>query len=391
MQINSVFRQSFHHSSLLLFFSIESSVQYSRDSLLRYLTGQTKGLVYFLPSPLLLASICPLNDNKLDESYSQIVRILLDSKLVDIDGLNHNSLTRNTIEYFSRHKYANLTCTKTYPYIFYQCDALFTSTQRMNASRISNISDDRPMISKLIYFLTVLNQRTLFSQMKYFDQYLLHDLLELHENEIEKIFDTKLNFTHFLTSSILRHEQINELTVRILIRYFLQNENQQFEIDVHYFFIDSYIDQFVDAYVSLFHTPILVAVQNRCLPIVETLFSNISSTKTTHWGILNNYEIETCLDQLFSRREKISFDDFKKFLSIISNISIDDHIIQQRIFVHTLVTCIRMDAKTEYEYLIENYAKIFYDSCFNYSTDIRHNILAYCVVRCFVFTLQKKI
>lgn len=245
---------------------------------------------------------------------------------------------------------------------------------------MSTLSDDGNIISKIIYFITILNQRSLFLRYEYFDQYLLRDLLDLHSHQIEQAFGNKLVFNQYIKGTILDKEQINELSYRIFIRYHLQNHDEPIEIDVNFYFIDSYIDQFADTYISLFHTPITMAIQNGCLSMVDILLSNISLDKNQTWGILANYELETCVDQLFTRRGKTTFDMFTKCCSSVANIHSDEYIIQQRIFVHTLATCIKYNAKTEIEYLITNYAKIYYDSCEKYPTDIRHNILAYCVV-----------
>jgi hypothetical protein len=53
----------------------------------------------------------------------------------------------------------------------------------------------------------------------------------------------------------------------------------------------------------------------------------------------------------------------------------------QRIFVHGFACCVRRNAKIELDYLIKNHALIYYDSCRTKPSDIRHNILTYCVVR----------
>jgi hypothetical protein len=53
----------------------------------------------------------------------------------------------------------------------------------------------------------------------------------------------------------------------------------------------------------------------------------------------------------------------------------------QRTFVHAFACCIRRNAKIELDYLIKNHALIYYDSCRTKPSDIRHNILTYCVVR----------
>lgn len=50
-------------------------------------------------------------------------------------------------------------------------------------------------------------------------------------------------------------------------------------------------------------------------------------------------------------------------------------------FVHGFACCVRRNAKIELDYLIKNYAMIYYDSCRNKPSDIRHNVLTYCVVR----------
>jgi hypothetical protein len=284
------------------------------------------------------------------------------------------------LDYFSRHKYANFTRTNFIPYIYYQCDALFTSSTKENLNRISQFSDDGRTTSKLVYFITILNQRSLFSRYEQFDQYLLRHLLHLHSHQIEQAFGYKIILNQYTKGNVLEQEQINDLTFRILIRYHTQHEHDSIEINMNFYFIDSYIDQFADTYISLFHTPITMAIQNSSLDIVEILLSNISFHKNTNWGLLANYELETCVDQLFSRRGKITFEKFTEFCLSIAKIQPDESIIQQRIFVHALATCIKYNAKIELEHLISNYAKIYYDSCIKYPTDIRHNILAYCVV-----------
>ncbi|CAF3681673.1 unnamed protein product [Adineta steineri] len=360
---------------------LEASMQFSRDILLRSLIEQGKGTVYFIPSPLLLASACPLNGKQYKQAYDDVVQHLLNSNLVNIDGLNHDSLTKNTIEYFSRHKYADFTSTKSIPYIYYQCNALFTSSSIGNQSRMSEMSEDGHSMFKIVYFITILTQRSLFSRYENFDQYLLRDLLQLHSHQLEKAFGEKITYNQYTKGRILEQEQINELTFRLLIRYNIHQEENSFEIDINYFFNDSYSDQFADTYISLFHTPITMAIQNGCLSIAEILLSNISLNTNTHWGTLAMYELETCVDQLFTRRGKITFDMFTTFCTSIANIHSDEAIIQQRIFVHALATCIKYKAKTELEHLINNYANIYYDSCEKYPSDIRHNILSYCVVR----------
>ncbi|CAF0838547.1 unnamed protein product [Adineta ricciae] len=360
---------------------LETSVQFSRDLLLRSLIEQTKGLVYFIPSPLLLASACPLSGENYKESYHEICQHLLESKLVDIDGLNHESLTKNALEYFNRHKYVNFVRTSSTPYIYYECDALFTSSLPGNKSRTSQMSDDGQTTQKLVYFITILNQRSLFSHYENFDQYLLRDLLQLHSRQIEKAFGEKIYLNNYVKGHILEEEQLNDLTSRLLMRYHILQDHEPIEIDVNYYFIDSYADQFADTYISLFHTPTTMTIQNGCLSIFELLLSKISLNQRTTWGLLATYELETCVDQLFTRRGKITFDMFTKFCSSIANISPHETVLKQRIFVHALATCIKYNAKIELEHLINDYAQIYYDSCEKYPVDIRHNILAYCVVR----------
>ena len=367
-------------SHLKIYFFIESSTQYPRDLLLRSLVEQAKGLVYFIPSPLLLASACPLNGEEYKQSYCQIVQYLLESKLVDIDGLNHSSLTKNILDYFARHKYANFIRTNTMPYVYYQCDALFTSSIRHNPSRVSQFTDDGQTAFKLVYFLTILNQRSLFLRYEYFDQYLLRHLLDLHSHSIEHTLGRKISLTYYTKGIVITEEKINDLTCHLLVRYRLHIEHDSIEIDIHFYFIHSYINQFADTYFTLFHTPMTMAIQNNSFEMMEILLANITYDQSTIWGSLGNYELETCANQLFTRRGHIPLEKFTKFCSLIANIRSEESTIQQRIFVHALVTCIKYNAKIPLEHLISNYAQIYYDSCSTHPTDIRHNVLAYCVV-----------
>lgn len=95
-----------------------------------------------IPSPLLLASACPLNNDQHKTSYPKIVENLLNFKLLEIDGLNHESLTKIAIDYFSRHQYANFTRTTSMQCIYYQCNALFTAVLPIDKNRISQTIED---------------------------------------------------------------------------------------------------------------------------------------------------------------------------------------------------------------------------------------------------------
>lgn len=366
------------------FFALELSFQFSRDVLLRSLIEQDKGLVSFIPSPLHLASACPLHG----EDYQEIVERLLQSNLTDIDGLNHRSLTQHALDYFSRRKYGKFTRTNSVPHIYYQCDALFTSraSTPVNESRVSQFSDDGQTISKIVYFLTVLNQRSFFTREENFDQHLLRHLLHAHSSQIERAFKTPLKVPAFTKGTLLEHEEINELTHRVLLRYHIDQDENQFQIDVNYFFIDSYLDQLADTYTSLFHTPITLIIQNGRLPMLETFLKKLSVSPSNSWGTWAMYELEICVDQLFTRRGKVTWEMFSELCAAIATIPPDQSVIQQRIFVHAFATCMKYNAKAELEHLITNYAQIFYHSCQQFPTDIRHNILAYCVVS---FTLEK--
>ena len=59
----------------------------------------------------------------------------------------------------------------------------------------------------------------------------------------------------------------------------------------------------------------------------------------------------------------------------------ENSILIQRIFVHAFASCVRHNAKIELDYLIKNHALIYFKSCRTKPSDIRHNILTYCVVR----------
>lgn len=346
---------------------------------------QDNRLVYFIPSPLLLASACPLNGEEYQDFYHQIIEDLLTSNLVDIDGLNHQILTKHTLDYFARHKYAHFLSTGSTPQIYYQCDALFTAissspSSSMHDARVSQMTDDGQTTFQLVYFITILNQRSLFSHHENFDQYLLQHLLRLHSPQIEKAFKTKYLFNQLSKGILLEHEQINQMTHRVLVRYETTQNHEFIQIDVNYFILDSYIDQFADTYVSFFHTPITMLMVNGSLSMIETLFSRISLFNSTFWGTSAMYELEMCVDHLFTRRGKTNFDLFMKWCSAMEKIHPDQSVIQQRMLVHAFATCVKHNAKVELEYLITTYARILYESCEQHPIDIRHNVLSYCVV-----------
>lgn len=85
----------------------------------------------------------------------------------------------------------------------------------------------------------------------------------------------------------------------------------------------------------------------------------------------NNYTTFLCLCTTLSRYYQVDGDPLME----------ENSAIIQRMFVHGFACCVRRNAKIELDFLIKNHALIYYDSCRMKPSDIRHNILTYCVVR----------
>ncbi|CAF0983580.1 unnamed protein product, partial [Didymodactylos carnosus] len=428
--------------------------QLSREKFLRKIAEQPKGIIYVVPSPLLLAAACVIQERTV--AYDDIVKILLQSNLIDYDGINHVSLTKNVCDYFSKSKYVNfnqatiyrdLDCKDVAETIYYKCDALFTTTTNIKDNDISNnlippsktvnnystpieattttqndsrllltapssedgtvttISEDGSLtnadITAQIYcFITVLLQRNIFMHFPNWDHHLLKNVLQLYSEQIQKIFHC---YPKALATQgqIIHSEKLNELTWKLIVSYEMMATSdhsepsgktfsyQLFQVSVEYYFILSYADLLADTYFTIYHTPLSIVVQNECLTMLDTLLHCFFTRRGfSRWGTLSIYELETCFDLLF--QSKKNFQTFSLLCSIIKryyqqtttdSFSDGNTSMIQRIFVYAFASCVKRNARMELDYLIRNFSLIYYDSCLHYPSDIRHNVLSYCVVR----------
>ncbi|CAF1432864.1 unnamed protein product [Adineta steineri] len=365
-----------------------------------------------IPSPLTLACLATCGERS---DYEDIVKILLESHLVEYDGLNHECILNHVLDYMHRKDYGSFQHVRVYrdtetegpsAFIFYQFDgfivnqdvkplsgALSGSSATLNTSKNdeSGGSDDGHALEVPISvrcFLTVLVLRDIFLQYPRWDFHLLRENIEDHFSELENALGCRPTIL-YPDGDIISSRKRSDVTWEVIVKYRLSSETgQSLFMQVDYYFFESFGDPFADALVNVYQTPFYISCMTDSTVMMDTIFDSFFKRRHLHcWGTIAHKHLEHCFDGVLQIKNNCT-----TFLSLCTALShyyqLDgDPFIEensatiQRIFVHAFACCVRRNAKIELDYLIKNHALIYYDSCRTKPSDIRHNILTYCVVR----------
>ncbi|CAF0909823.1 unnamed protein product [Adineta ricciae] len=365
-----------------------------------------------IPSPLILACLATCGERN---DYEEIVKILLDSHLVEYDGLNHECILNYVLDYMQRKDYASFQQVPIYrdtevegpsTYLFYQFDgfivnqdvkpltgALSGSSATLNTSKNDESagSEDGQQTETPISvrcFLTVLVLRDIFLQYPRWDFHLLRENIEEHFSELENALGCRPTIL-YPDGDIVSSRKRSDLTWEVIVKYRLSSDTgQSLYMQVDYYFFESFADPFADALANVYQTPFYISCMTDSTTMMNTIFDSFFKRRHLNcWGTVARKHLEHCFDGVLQIKNNCT-----TFLSLCATLSryyqLDgDPFIEensatiQRMFVHAFACCVRRNAKIELDYLIKNHALIYYDSCRTKPSDIRHNILTYCVVR----------
>ncbi|CAM4795629.1 unnamed protein product [Rotaria magnacalcarata] len=365
-----------------------------------------------IPSPLTLACLA-INGNIID--YEEIVKILLESHLVEFDGINHECILNHVVNYMHRKEYARFQCVQVYrdteiegpsTYVFYQFDGFIVnqdvkplssplsgSAATLNTSKndkSAESEDDRPSSAptSVRCLITVLVLRDTFLQYPRWDFHLLRENIEEHFSDLENALGCRPTIL-YPDGDIISSRKRSDATWEIIVKYRLSSETgESLYMQVDYYFFDAFGDPLADALANVYQTPFYISCMTDSTVMMNTIFDSFFQRRNLHrWGTIASKHLEHCFDGILQIKTNGT-----TFLSLCSTLN---HYYQldgdpfteensatiQRIFVHAFACCVRRNAKIELDYLIRNHALIYYDSCRTKPNDIRHNILTYCVVR----------
>ncbi|CAF1174445.1 unnamed protein product [Rotaria sp. Silwood1] len=365
-----------------------------------------------IPSPLILACIATCGEKA---DYEEIVKLLLESHLVEYDGLNHECILNRVHDYMLRKDYATFQHVQVYrdtetegpsSWVFYEFDgfivnqdvkpvsgALSGSSVTLNTSKNdeSAASDDGNQAEAPISircFLTVLVLRDIFLQYPRWDFHLLRENIEEHFSELENALGCRPTIL-YPDGDVISSRKRSDVTWEVKVKYRLSSETgQSLYMEVDYYFFESFGDPFADTFSNIYQTPFYLSCMTDSTVMMQTIFDSFFKRRNlAWWGTVAQRNLEHCFDGVLQIKNNCT-----TFLSLCTTLSryyqVDgDPFIEensasiQRIFVHAFACCVRRNAKIELDYLIKNHALIYYDSCRTKPSDIRHNILTYCVVR----------
>ncbi|CAF1087268.1 unnamed protein product [Rotaria sordida] len=365
-----------------------------------------------IPSPLILACLATCGD-KVD--YEDIVKILLESHLFEFDGLNHECILNHVLNYMHRKEYARFQSVQVYrdtetegpsAHIFYQFDGFIVnqdvkplSTGRSGSLATLNTSkndesaesdDDRQNIAtiRVRCLLTVLVLRDIFLQYPRWDFHLLRENIEEHFSDLENALGCRPTIL-YPDGDIISSRKRSDITWEVIVKYRLSSETgESLYMQVDYYFFESFGDPLADALANIYQTPFYISCMTDSTIMMNTIFESFFKRRNLQrWGTIAQKHLEHCFDGVLQIKNNCT-----TFLSLCATLNryyqMDgDPFIEensstiQRMFVHAFACCVRRNSKIELDYLIKNHALIYYDSCRTKPSDIRHNILTYCVVR----------
>ncbi|CAF2543649.1 unnamed protein product [Rotaria sp. Silwood2] len=365
-----------------------------------------------IPSPLILACLAACGEKN---NYEDIVKILLESHLFEFDGLNHESILNHVLNYMHRKDYAHFQCVQVYldteiegpsAYIFYQFDgfivnqdikpvsgALSSSSITLNTSKNDETAawdDDHQLVTPINVrcLLTVLVLRDIFIQYPRWDFHLLRENIDENFSDLENALGCRPTIL-YPDGEIISSRKCSDVTWEVIVKYRLSSETgETLYMQVDYYFFESFGDPLADALVNVYQTPFYISCMSDSTIMMSTIFDSFFKRRNLHrWGTIIEKHLENCFDGILQIKNNCTtFSSLCATLSHYYQLDGDPFLEEnsatiQRIFVHAFACCVRRNAKIGLDYLIKNHSLIYYDSCRTKPSDIRHNILTYCVVR----------
>ena len=215
-----------------------------------------------IPSPLILACLATCGDKS---DYEEIVKMLLESHLVEFDGINHECIFNRVLDSMHRKDYASFQHVQVYreteieepsAFIFYQFDGFIVnqdvkpvsgvlsgSSVTLNTSKNDESfgSDDghpHEVPISLRCFLTVLVLRDIFTQYPRWDFHLLRETIEEHFVELENALGCRPTIL-YPDGDIISSRKRSDVTWEVIVKYRLSSETgQSLYMQVDYYFFE---------------------------------------------------------------------------------------------------------------------------------------------------------
>ena len=277
-----------------------------------------------VPSPLTLACMATCADRS---DYDEIVRILLDSHLVEFDGLNHESILGQVLDFMHRKDYASFQHVQVYrdteiegpsAFVFYQFDgfivnqdvkplsgALSGSSATLNTSKNdeSGGSDDgHPTETPISVrcFLTVLVLRDIFLQYPRWDFHLLRETIEDHFSELETALGCRPTIL-YPDGEIISSRKRSDVTWEVNVKYRLSSETgQTLYMQVDYYFFETFGDPLADGFVNVYQTPFYISCMADSTVMMDLIFDSFFKRRNLHcWGTIAQKHLEHCFGTYF--------------------------------------------------------------------------------------------
>jgi hypothetical protein len=288
-----------------------------------------------IPSPLILACIATCGEKA---DYEEIVKLLLESHLVEFDGLNHEYILNRVLDYMQRKDYASFQHVQVYrdtenegpsAFIFYQFDgfivnqdvkpvsgALSNSSITLNTSNNDDSagSDDGHQTEKAISvrcFLTVLVLRDIFLQYPRWDFHLLRENIEEHFVELENALGCRPTIL-YPDGDVISSRKRSDVTWEVIVKYRLSSETgQSLYMQVDYYFFESFGDPFADAFANIYQSPFYIACMTDSTVMMDTIFDSFFKRRHLHcWGTVAQRHLEHCFgkeEKLFEKKNDFVF------------------------------------------------------------------------------------
>jgi hypothetical protein len=272
-----------------------------------------------IPSPLILACIATCGDKT---DYEDIVKLLLESHLVEFDGLNHKCILHHVRDYMHTNDYASFQHVQVYrdteiegpsAFIFYQFDgfivnqdvkpvsgAFSSSSITLNTSKYdeSGGSDDGHQSETPISvrcFLTVLVFRDIFLQYPRWDFHLLRENIEEHIVELENALGCRPTIL-YPDGDVISSRKRSDVTWEVIVKYRLSSESgQSLYMQVDYYFFESFGDPLADTLANVFQSPFYISCLTDSTVMMDTIFDSFFTRRNLHcWGTVAQKHLEHC-------------------------------------------------------------------------------------------------
>jgi hypothetical protein len=293
-----------------------------------------------IPSPLILACMATCADKS---DYEDIVRILLESHIVEYDGLNHESILNRVLDSMFIKDYASFQRVEVYrdteidgpsASIFYQFDgfivnhdiktmsgALSGSSVTINTSRNDESagSDDGHQTEVPISvrcFLTVLVLRDIFVQYPRWDFHLLRENIEEHFTELESALGCRPTIL-YPDGDIIFSRKRSDVTWEMIVKYRLCSETgQSLYMQVDYYFFESFGDPLADTLANVYQTPFYISCMADSTAMMATIFDSYFKRRNLHcWGTVAERHLEHCFGRYQTSTYISSNNRFNMFIA----------------------------------------------------------------------------